>query len=171
MSSIVNSIVQNSDMQAMIVSMFNKINNATINAGQSKIDEKSISNVDFVKALEEQLQKSTDDISNNNREANNQVGMPSGMKIDDENNIIKEQYKELLNNIIENLDKNSDGKITEQEMKDFTNKISQSGNTETTGTLASSKAMDFLKNQASNFIQKLIDNYKDNGGSISGIFV
>ena len=52
MSSTINSIAQNSDMQAMIVSMFNKINNATINAGQNKSDEKSISSADFVKALE-----------------------------------------------------------------------------------------------------------------------
>ena len=171
MSSTINSIAQNNDMQAMIVSMFNKINNATISAGQNKTDEKSISSVDFVKALEKQLQKSTESVNENNQNSNNQVGMPAGMKIDEDNNLIKESYKELLQSIMENLDENSDGKISQDEMKNFVNKISQSGNTETTGTLASSKAFDFIKNQAGTFIQKLIDNYKDNGGSISGIFV
>jgi len=171
MSSTINSIAQNNDMQAMIVSMFNKINNATISAGQNKTDEKSISSVDFVKALEKQLQKSNESVNENNQNSNNQVGMPAGMKIDEDNNLIKESYKELLQSIMENLDENSDGKISQDEMKNFVNKISQSGNTETTGTLASSKAFDFIKNQAGTFIQKLIDNYKDNGGSISGIFV
>ena len=97
--------------------------------------------------------------------------MPAGMKIDEDNNIIKESYKELLQSIMENLDENSDGKISQDEMKNFVNKLSQSGNTETTGTLASSNAFDFIKNQAGTFIQKLIDNYKDNGGSILGISV
>lgn len=171
MSSTINSIAQNSDMQAMIVSMFNKINNATINAGQNKSDEKSISSADFVKALEKQLQKSTESVGENNQNSSNQIGMPAGMKIDEDNNIIKESYKELLQSIMENLDENSDGKISQDEMKNFVNKLSQSGNTETTGTLASSNAFDFIKNQAGTFIQKLIDNYKDNGGSILGISV
>ncbi len=174
MSSTINGISQNSDMQAMILSMFNKINNATINAGQNSFasEEKGVSNADFVKALETQLQKSVDtQILEQNTNKNSKLGMPAGMTIDDENNIVNESYKELLNSIVENLDKNSDGKITEQEMKDFSGKISQKGDAETTGTLASSKAGEFLKNQASAFIQKLIDNYKDNSSSVLGIFV
>lgn len=174
MSSTINGVSQNSDMQAMILSMFNKINNATINAGQNSFvsEEKGVSNVDFVKALESQLQKSIDtQILEQNSNKNTKLGMPVGMTLDDENNIVNESYKELLNSIVENLDKNSDGKITEQEMKDFSGKISQKGDAETTGTLASSKAGEFLKNQASAFIQKLIDNYKDNSSSVLGIFV
>ena len=105
MSSTINSIAQNSDMQAMIVSMFNKINNATINAGQNKSDEKSISSADFVKALEKQLQKSTESVGENNQNSSNQIGMPAGMKIDEDNNIIKESYKELLQSFSFHLEK------------------------------------------------------------------
>lgn len=174
MSSIINSISQNSDMQAMILSMFNKINNATINAGQnsSANEEKGITKVDFVKTLEAQLQKSVDtQVLEQHTNKNIQFGMPAGMTIDENNNIVKDSYKQLLDNIVQSLDENSDGKITESEMKDFSDKISKSENAETTGTLASSKAGDFLKNQASAFIQKLIDNYKGNGNSVLGIFV
>lgn len=174
MSSTINGISQNSDMQAMILSMFNKINNATINAGQNSLasEGKDVSKADFIKTLEAQLEKTLDtNVLEHNFNKNTQLGMPAGMSIDDKNNIIKESYKDLINGIMENLDKNSDGKITGQEMKDFTDKISQKGNAETTGTLASSKTFEFLKSQAGSFIQKLIDNYKDNGGSISGIVV
>lgn len=174
MSSIINSIVQNKDMQSMIFSMFNKINNATLNAGQ-KASAKStdgISNEDFVKALEEQLNKTAVENPNDKSRAQSvQSGMPAGMSIDGENNIVNPSYKELLNSIVENIDNNSDGKITEQELQSFTDKLTHGKTHETTGNLASSKTFDFLKNQAGTFIQKLIDSYKDNGGSISGISV
>lgn len=174
MSSLINNISQNGDMQAMIVSMFNKINNATINSAQSASlkDEKSVSTSDFVKSLEEQLQKSVDTkVLENSNARNSALGIPAGMRVDEENNIIKESYQELLKTIMEKLDENSDGKISSEEMSNLKDQLVQSGNPETTGTLASSNAGDFLKTQASKFIQKLIDKYKDNSESILGIFV
>ena len=176
MSSIVNNIGNNSDMQAMVLSMFNKINNATINAAQKTgvngINEISMS--DFAKTLEEQLKKSDNNVLNHNQNSDiqNKIGIPAGMNLSEDNTIVKDSYKNLVNSIMESLDENSDGKITKKEMENFTDKISsKDSNTETTGSLASSKAGDFLKNQASNFIQKLIDKYKDNSESILGIFV
>jgi len=175
MSSIINNLAQNSDMQSMILSMFNKINNATINAGQnvSPNGEKGISVEEFVKTLEVQLKKAVADVSenSNNITKNEQTGMPAGMKINDDNSITKDSYQEILKSIMENLDENSDGKITQEEMQHFSDKLSHAGNAETTGTLASSNVGEFLKNQAGNFIQKLIDKYKDNSESILGIFV
>lgn len=173
MSSIINGIANNSDMQAMIVSLFNKINNATINSSKNSQDsKKSISSAEFVKSLEEQLKKSESlNVQDNKVSTQKQLGMPAGMTISEDNIISKDSFKELINSVMENLDKNSDGKISEDEIKDFTEKLSQAGQTETTGSLASSKAGDFLKNQATNFIQKLIDKYKDNSESILGIFV
>lgn len=172
MSSIINGISNNSDMQAMIVSMFNKINNATISASKNIQNDrqKSISSAEFVKSLEEQLQKS-ENTTDLNKNIQGQIGMPAGMSISDDNTITKDSFKELISSIMNNLDKNSDGEISQQEIKDFTEKLSKTGDTETTGTLASSKAGEFLKNQASNFIQKLIDRYKDNSDSILGLFV
>ena len=80
-------------------------------------------------------------------------------------------YEDVVVKYINENCKNSDGKISEKEIKNFTEKLSKSDDVETTGSLASSKAGDFLKNQASNFIQKLIDKYKDNSESVLGIFV
>ena len=174
MSSLISSIANNSNVQAMIVNMFNKINDATINAGQNKANDiKSISSEDFVKALENQFKKSASNVSDSVKIdiTEGQIGMPAGMKISEDNSIIKESYQELLKSIMDNLDKNSDGTISQEEMTDFMNKISQSKNAETTGTLASSKAFYYLKNQAGTFIQKLIDKYKDNSDSILGISV
>ena len=175
MSSIINGISQNSDMQAMIMSMFNKINNATINAGKDVKTSgvEGISSSEFVKELEKQLKMSEDLLSGKNNLTNKaeQVGMPSNLSVSEDNSITKDIYGELVSSIINNLDKNSDGKISEKEIKNFTEKLSKSDDVETTGSLASSKAGDFLKNQASNFIQKLIDKYKDNSESVLGIFV
>ena len=173
MSSIINGIANNGDMQAMIVSMFNKINNATINSSKNfqNNNVNSISSADFVKSLEEQFKKSEKIAPEISKNAQEQIGMPAGMTISDDNTIMKDSFKELINSVMENLDENKDGKISQQEMENFTEKLSHSKNAETTGSLASSKAGDFLKNQASNFIQKLIDKYKDNSGSVLGIFV
>ncbi|MBR2526227.1 hypothetical protein IKE67_07135 [bacterium] len=173
MASIINTIANNSDVQSMIVSMFNKINSATINASKNIQSEKvkSISSADFVKSLEEQLQKSEKFTPEVNKNAHNEIGMPAGMTISDDNTITKDSFNKLLNSVMETLDENSDGKISQQEMENFTEKLSHLGNSETTGSLASSKAGEFLKNQATNFIQKLIDKYKDNSESILGIFV
>ena len=173
MASIINGIANNSDVQSMIVSMFNKINSATINASKNvqNTKEKSISSAEFIKSLEEQLQKSEKFTPEVNKNTHNEIGMPAGMTISDDNTITKDSFNKLLNSVIETLDENSDGKISQQEMENFTEKLSHLGNSETTGSLASSKAGEFLKNQATNFIQKLIDKYKDNSESILGIFV
>jgi len=173
MSSIINGITNNSDMQAMIVSMFNKINNATISASKNTQNNRinSISSSDFVKSLEEQFKKS-EKISNDvNKNIQEQIGMPAGMTVSEDNTITKDAYKNLISSIMDKLDENKDGKISQKEMEDFTDKLSKTNDSETTGTLASSKAGEFLKNQAGNFIQKLIDRYKDNSDSILGIFV
>lgn len=175
MSSIINGISNNSDMQAMILSMFDKINNAAINAAQKVQTDKQkiINSSDFVKVLEEQFAKADAVVPHENGTQNlqNKLGMPAGMNVAQDETITKDSFKELIGSIMENLDENSDGKISKQEIENFKDKLTQSNDVETTGTLASANAGDFLKNQASNFIQKLIDKYKDNSDSILGIFV
>lgn len=58
MSSIMGGMSQISDLQSQIWQMYNKINNATIDAGQKHLSEgidESVVGEDFVKALEEQF--------------------------------------------------------------------------------------------------------------------
>lgn len=98
------------------------------------------------------------------------MGMPAGMNIT-EIGEADASYQNMINSLMEsmmdNLNKNSDEHVSQDEMKKLKNSISQTPDIETTGSIAFSNS---ATNKASNFIQKLIDTYKDKG-SINGINV
>lgn len=177
MSSIIGGMSQMSDIQSQIWQMYNKINNATIDAGQKHLEEFSEANAiageDFAKALEEQYQKQNQQVLNNemNFMQTEQLGMPAGLNITEVGST-DESYQGLINTLMEsmmeNLDKNSDGHVSSDEIQGLEKVLNKTPNAETTGSLASNSG--FFKNQASNFIQKLIDTYKDKG-SINGLNV
>ena len=176
MSSIIGGMSQMSDIQSQIWQMYNKINNATIDAGQKQIEdspEAKISGEEFAKALEEQYQKQNEFVLNNemNFLQSEQLGMPAGLNITEVGST-NESYQTLINTLMEsmmeNLDKNSDGHLSQEEVQGLENVLNRTPNSETTGNLATNGSS--FKNQASNFIQKLIDSYKDKG-SINGLNV
>ncbi len=175
MSSIMGGMSQISDLQSQIWQMYNKINNATIDAGQKHLSEgidENVASEDFVKALEEQFQKQTQQVLDKevNLLQSEQMGMPAGMNISEVGEA-DVSYQSLIDSLMEsmmnNLDKNSDGHVSQDEMKNLEKAISQTPDIETTGSIAFSNS---ATNKASNFIQKLIDTYKDKG-SINGINV
>jgi hypothetical protein len=167
MSSITSGIGQMSDLQSQIWQMYNKINNATINSASQQSSESvefnGVSSQDFVKALEEQLQKQSEQVLNNeaNLMQSEQLGMPSSLSISEvgvENNSYQDVINSLMNSMAENNSENSNQQ--QPNVSDI----------ETTGVLATNHAGISFKSQASNFIQKLIDSYKDKG-SIIGLNV
>lgn len=152
MSSITGGLGQISDLQTQIWQMYNKINNATINEGQKHVVEtvdNDLLREDFVKTLEEQMQKQNQPNLETNLLQNEQLGMPAGLNITQAGSV-NESYDSIISSLMESLSQQND------------NLKIKTTNTETTGSLA------FKHNSASNFIQKLIDSYKDKG-SVNGI--
>lgn len=172
MSSITGGMSQISDMQTKIWQMYNQINNATISVGQKNFQddsEVSVLNQDFVKALEEQMQKQEKQVltEQTNFEQHQELGMPIWLNITDVG--AKEQsYEMIINDLMNSLADDLNNKSKEQFSNNKNgeiNNLSQTPSTETTGSLASLNVGEF-KNQAGNFIQKLIDAYKDRGSVI-----
>ena len=162
MSSITSGIGQVSDLQSQIWQMYNKINNATIDAGQknsvSAIDDESVSK-DFIKSLEEQFQKQNQQVfdEENLFIKDESIGMPAGLNIQEVGEPEK-SYQSIIESLTESMTQNSE------------QNLAGTPDSETTGSLAFLNTGDNIKTQASNFIQKLIDTYKDKG-SINGLNV
>lgn len=165
MSAIIGGISQNSDLQSMIFQMFNKINNATINSGEktSALDTtKAINTEDFARNLEKQLQAEQEAQKPNNSGLKAiKLDNPATFNITNAEESSADFYKEILNSVMETL---------KEAEESASNKASKAPSVENAGSIASADLGDSLKNLAGEFIQKLIDNYKDKG-SILGINV
>ena len=148
MSSIIGGMSQITDFQSQIWQMYNKINNATINEGQKHSLESTteISGEDFIKVLEEQLEKEKQQIFGSEKFfiQDEKLGMPAGMNITEVGET-EESYQSIINSLLESMMDNLN--------KNPQDNLSKAPDTETTGSLAFSKT---------NYIQKLIDSYKNN---------
>lgn len=145
MSSIIGGMSQISDFQSQIWQMYNKINNATINEGQKHSIETEVSGEDFIRNLEAQLEKEKQEVFGSEKffMQDEKLGMPAGLNIT-EVGAPEESYQSIINSLMESMMDNLN--------KNPQDNLSKAPSTETTGSLAFSKT---------NYIQKLIDSYKD----------
>ena len=182
--STIGALTANTDLQSLMTKMYGnstgKINSAKENlenllaSSSNEIDK----NDDFLNKLQEQyhslgLNKTQELQSIQEAQLINQeLGIPSGLQIQGVNEVSKtNSYQNLLDKLMGSmekaLDKNGDGEVSRQEIKDgFENLAKKVPNNEVAGTLAN---LGSGKNMAGNFIQSLINNYKDNGGIASVI--
>lgn len=177
----VSSIASNNDIQLMMAQMFSKMNKAD-NDGVKGLSLEELTSIDtsndeggaaFIKSLQEQFetldansdgQLSQEEMSYT-KPTQDKLGMPAGMEFSEEVDAYQQLINSLMNSLVSSLDTDGDGKISQDELKEGLNKITEkSSNTEAAGSVAKSELGDSIKNLAGNFIQKLIDNYKNNDG-------
>ena len=177
----VSSIASNNDIQLMTAQMFSKMNKAD-NDGVKGLSLEEVTSIDtsndeggaaFIKSLQEQFetldansdgQLSQEEMSYT-KPTQDKLGMPAGMELSEEVDAYQQLINSLMNSLVSSLDTDGDGKISQDELKEGLNKITEkSSNTEAAGSVAKSELGDSIKNLAGNFIQKLIDNYKNNDG-------
>ncbi|MGN1125233.1 MAG: EF-hand domain-containing protein [Candidatus Gastranaerophilaceae bacterium] len=177
----VSSIASNNDIQLMMAQMFSKMNKAD-NDGVKGLSLEELTSIDtsndeggaaFIKSLQEQFetldansdgQLSQEEMSYT-KPTQDKLGMPAGMELSEEVDAYQQLINSLMNSLVSSLDTDGDGKISQDELKESLNKITEkSSNTEAAGSVAKSELGDSIKNLAGNFIQKLIDNYKNNDG-------
>ncbi len=182
--STIGALTTNTDLQSLMAKMYGngigKVNSAKENlesllvTNSNDIDK----NNDFLNKLQEQyhslgLNKAQDEQGLQETQLINQeLGIPSGMQIQgveesSDTNSYQNLLDKLMGSIEKALDKDDDGEVSQQEMKEgFENLAKHVPNNEVAGTLAN---LGSGKNMAGNFIQNLINNYKDNGGIASVI--
>lgn len=182
--STIGALTTNTDLQSLMAKMYgnstNKVNSAKDNLenllATSSNDIKS--NNDFLNTLQEQYHSlglnKAQDIQGlqENQLINQELGIPSGLQIQDASetsnpNSYQNLLDKLMGSLEKALDKDGDGQVSQEEMQEgFENLAKKVPNNEVAGTIAN---LGSGKNMAGNFIQGLINNYKDNGGIASVI--
>lgn len=181
--STIGALTANIDLQSLMAKMYanntSKVNSAKDNlesllaSNSNNIDK----NNDFLNQLQEQyhsLGLKSHEIQGNqdSQLINQELGIPAGLQIQDASETSNSSsYQNLLDKLMGSLekalDKDGDGQVSQQELKEgFENLAKKVPNNEVAGTLAN---LGSGKNLAGNFIQGLINNYKDNGGIASVI--
>ncbi len=182
--STIGALTANTDLQSLMAKMYgnstSKVNSAKENLESLlATNSNDISkNNDFLNKLQEQYHS----LGLNKSESvqglqesqliNQEFGIPSNLKIEgvnetSESNSYKNLLDKLMGSIDKALDTDGDGKVSQQELKEGFEKLAKKvPNNEVAGTLAN---LGSGKNLAGNFIQGLINNYKDNGGIASVI--
>lgn len=175
--STIGALTANTDLQSLMAKMYgnstSKVNSAKENLESLlATNSNDISkNNDFLNKLQEQYHS----LGLNKSESVQglqESGIPSNLKIEgvnetSESNSYKNLLDKLMGSIEKALDTDGDGKVSQQELKEGFEKLAKKvPNNEVAGTLAN---LGSGKNLAGNFIQGLINNYKDNGGIASVI--
>lgn len=182
--STIGALTANTDLQSLMAKMYGngigKVNNAEENLESLLVTNSNDinKNDDFLNKLQEQYHSlglnKTEDVQGlqDSQLINQELGIPSSLQIQSvEDSANTNSYQNLLDKLMGSiekaLDKDGDGEVSQQEFKEgFENLAKKVPNNEVAGTLANFGSG---KNLAGNFIQGLINNYKDNGGMASVI--
>lgn len=178
----IGAVTANSDLQAMLALLYKSEENNT--NGLSKADLSKINNEqesNFIKSLEDEfnlIDKDSNGLLTKDEVVDfaldKQLGIPAGFKMQDASQEVKEKnlYQNIADKISESivtkLDTNKDGKVSQAEIKDamqnLSNKLNASSSSvEVAGKVANNGSLSKVQNMAGNFIQKLIDNYNSGG--------
>ena len=182
--STIGALTANTNLQSLMAKMYGngieKVNSAKENLESLLVTNSNDinKNDNFLNKLQEQYHslglsktESTQGLQNL-QSINQEFGIPSNLQIQGlEESSSTESDKSLLDKLmgsLENaLDKDGNGEVSQQEFKEgLENLAKKVPNNEVAGTLAN---LGSGKNLAGNFIQSLINNYKDNGGMASVI--
>ena len=170
--STIGALTANTDLQSLMAKMYGngigKVKNAKENLESLLVTNSNDinKNDDFLNKLQEQYHSlglnKTEDVQGlqDSQLINQELGIPSSLQIQSvEDSANTNSYQNLLDKLMGSIEKALD--------KDGDGEVSQKvPNNEVAGTLANFGSG---KNLAGNFIQGLINNYKDNGGMASVI--